>query len=453
MKHEHARDHLERIEKLAEKRIGEMLLEANLIRKEDLDRALRVKAENGGDTARILVSLGCLSVDEFLAFLSGLPGIHTFDLSQYEIPKDLIRLVPKALAETYGVIPIDREGGLLTLGVARTLDDADISFLEEHVGMSIRPVLCLAEDIRAAIQRYYGEADALPPIREQDWDVLAAPLRLSLVARLLREIDAFPALPETVVRVRKAMSEPNSSVRDVSDVIIMDPPVAAKVLSVANSAAYGFPRRVDDITLAVTLLGLRETYSIVLSVAVLNILEKSRHLDYKRFWLEAVCCAAATRFVLKAVRQRNLPGVFVGALLHDIGRVALAEVLPQLVKRIDVGLQDGELVNAEERLVGISHPEAGYMLAAHWGLPEEIAAAIRFHHRPDQADSAKEVVAVVALADALARSTGKTLEENRDLLERHKVCMEILGIDQEGGEAMIQDFISRRDDSLRDAMR
>ena len=92
------------------------------------------------------------------------------------------------------------------------------------------------------------------------------------------------------------MQEPDSSIDDIASVISLDPPIAAKVLSVANSAAYGFPNRVESLSLAVTLMGLRETYSIVLSAAVLDMFETSRHFDYEAFWMASVCCAAAGRF-------------------------------------------------------------------------------------------------------------------------------------------------------------
>lgn len=447
-----ARKHLDQVEKLAEKRIGELLVDAGVVRPEDLERAQRIQAEQGGDIVRLLISLGCIGVDEFMAFLAEQPGIHRMDLSQCEIDPELVRRVPRKLAEEHEVFPIDREGNVLTLGIVRPIAEEVAAELEAHTGMRLKPVLCSPEDIRAAVARYYAPPEALPTLGEQEWQGLAAPLRLSLAARLIREVHSFPALPETVARVRQAMSNPKSSIRDVAEIIIMDPPIAAKVLSVANSAAYGFPRQVEDVTLAVTLLGLREAYSIVLSVAVLNILEKSRHIDYKRFWLEALCCAAATRFVLKAAGRKQLPGVFVGGLLHDIGRVALAEVLPELSRKIDMHLTGEELIRTEERLIGLSHAEAGYILAGHWGLPPEITQPIRFHHRPQAAEEAGEVVAVVAIADDLARASGATLDENRGILARQADCLKMLGIDMEAAEAMLDDFLTRRDESLRDAM-
>jgi len=315
-------------------------------------------------------------------------------------------------------------------------------------------VLCSAEDVRASIERYYhGTLPSEPRVlTDEGLRALAPPLRLSTVAGLVRRLDSFPALPETVHRVHETMNDPNSSVRDVGEIVIMDPPIAAKVLSVANSAAYGFPQRIENISLAITLLGLRETYSIVLSAAVLNVFEKSKHFDYKRFWVEAMCCAAATRFVTKASGRRQLTGAFAAGLLHDIGRVALSEVVPQLYSKIDPGLKDDELLAIEKKTVGLSHTEAGHELALHWGLPHDIAESIRFHHEPAQATRAQELVATVSLADVLAHAAGSSLEDNENLFDGHQDALDILGLDIEIVEAMLDDFLSRRDESLRDAI-
>jgi HD-like signal output (HDOD) protein len=444
-------DHLRRIEEMAEKRIGDLLVDAGLIDTRQLGHALSIQAHQGGDTVKILISLGYVDVDSFLEFLAEQPGVHKFDLSSCEIDPDLVALVPDDLADRCMLFPIDREGGTLTVGISHPLSDEDMAALTRETGMQIKTLLCSRDHIRAAIDRYYGPGRAVP-ISAAGIRLLEAPLALSLVARLVRRLDTFPALPETVYRVQDAMENPDSSVRDVAEIVIMDPPIAAKVLSVANSAAYGFARKIEDVTLAVTLLGLRETYTVTLSAAVLNVLEKSKHIDYKRFWLEAVCCAAATRYVAKAAGLRHLTGAFAAGLLHDIGRVALSEVAPALYARIPKAASNLDLVAAEEKHLGISHNEAGYELACYWRLPEELAEPIRYHHTPERAEKSREVVAIVSLADALAQSTGADLESNRPVLSEHRAAFDILGIDIENAEAMVEEFSLRRDESLREAM-
>ena len=437
---------------MSAKRIGQLLVDAGLVNEAQLARALAIQEEQGGKIVSVLISLGDITPSQFLEFLSRQPGVVSIDLGNYEIDSRLLALVPKEFALEHDVIAIDEAGDVMTVGMACPLDAATIAELEKTSGQQVRPLLCAARDVRRAVFRYYPASNRAPDAEVDGVLGLEGPIRLSHVAQLIRRIDALPALPETVSRVREAMLDPRSSIPDVATIILLDPPIAAKVLSVANSAAYGFPQRVDDLNLAVSLLGLRETYSLVLSCAVLDLFRHSKNFDYRVFWVESMCCAAASRIVAKACSRRNLFGVFTGALLHDLGRAALAQVAPEAYCGIDSYQLHDELVAAEEEVLGISHPEAGYALATHWELPPEIAEPIRFHHTPHLAVSARENVAIVALASAIIRATGTSYEDNRDLFAGYEDSLDTLGLDLEVTEAMLQEFLDRRDVSFRDVL-
>jgi len=230
---------------------------------------------------------------------------------------------------------------------------------------------------------------------------------------------------------------------------IIAAPLFQNLGPVAMGAAVG---GVALVTIWLTLLGLRETYAIVLSAAVVNVFAKSKAFDYRAFWVESMCCAAATRIIAKASGRRRQVGVFSGGLLHDIGRLALSEVVPEVYAKIEPNLDEQALIAAEENLIGLSHTEAGYLLAAHWGLPIEIAEPIRFHHRPDLAVDAKENVAIVSIATYMARTLGNTLDDNRPLLEALQVPLSMLGLDQEAAEAMLDEYLNLREDCLRDSL-
>jgi len=447
---------------MAKRRIGELLVDAGLIQKEQLQEGLNTQAAKGGKIVETLIALGYLDAEAFVGFLARQPGVASIDLSKYEIPRELIALIPREMAVEHEIFPIDKLGRLLTVGMVCPLDSATVQRIEERTGLRVKPLLCAPSDIRSAIERYYpadaveeGPDAAVPP--ESAHDIpdatgIRASIRLTNVANLIRQIDTLPALPETVRRVQEATLDPLSSVRDVADIIVLDPPIAAKVLSVANSAAYGFPQRVDDVGLAVSLLGLRETYAIVLSAAVVNVFDKSKAFDYRAFWVESMCCAAATRLIAKASGRKRQIGVFSGGLLHDIGRLALSEVAPDLYSKIDHSLDGEDLIAAEEDVLGISHTEAGHLLAAHWGLPIEIAEPIRFHHRPELAVDAKENVAIVAIANQMARALQTKLEDSGPLLETISPSLVVLGLDRESAEAMLDEYLSMREDCLRDSL-
>jgi HD-like signal output (HDOD) protein len=387
--------------------IGEMLVEAGLVTADELSKALASQKAAGAKVVQTLISMGVLDADAFALFLARQPGIASIDLSNYEIPAELIRLIPKEMAVKHELFPIDRLGHLLTVGMVCPLDRKTVSQIEELTGLRVKPLLCSPGDIRNAINRYYPEtAEQVAPASQESkssLESLAGPIKLTAVASLIREIHSLPTLPETVQEVREAVEKHDTSIRDVAQVIAKDPPLTAKVLSLVNSSAFGLPKRVDTIGLAVSLLGLREIYNMVLSASIIDTLNGSRRFDYRHFWREAGQCAAAASLIGKASSKGLVGGCFAAGLLHDIGRLALVEVLPDRYARIDPAITGDDLIVTELAIIGVSHAEAGHELAVHWNLPESIATAIRFHHQPELAQNYKELVAVVALADLLSR--------------------------------------------------
>jgi HD-like signal output (HDOD) protein len=436
------------------KLIGEMLIESGNITRIQLDEALKLQASGSGKVVDTLISLGHLTHESFVRFLANQPGVASIDLSNYEIPSNLVSLVPRDFAIKHEVFPIDRMGKLLTLGMVCPLDSAAIKELEDLTGLRVKPLLCAPDAVRESIRRYYptddGEDTEASLAADVNLSRLAGTMKLKSVVGLIRQISSLPALPETVNRVRESMANPLSSVAEVGEIIKMDPPIAAKVLSVSNSAAYGFPSRVDDVVLAVTLLGLRETYSIVLSAAIIDFFESSRRFDYKSFWLGAMCCAAAAKITAKACRGDSMSGSFSAGLLHDIGRVALAEVAGDRYAQVPSTLYGDDLVAAEEKVFGMAHPEAGFELASHWGLPAGIAEAIRFHHNPERASKEqREIVAVVAMAASMTHASGEDEQDRARFFAKAEGPMTTLGIDTTLAGEIFDEFMSRRDSSLK----
>jgi HD-like signal output (HDOD) protein len=423
-------------------RIGELLVDEGLITRKQLAEALKLQGEKGGKLAEILITLHYLDPHALVNFLARQPGVASIDLQHYVVPRELIDLIPKELALKHEVFPIDRLGRLLTLAMAFPLDRRAIGEIEVATGLRIKALLCSASDIRAAVQRYYpyDPFPASTPTSDtpQTTEAIHSAARLRSAAQLVRRLRGLPALPETVYRVRQAMSNAEASVRDVAELIATDPPVAAKVLSVANSAAYGFQQQVKTIELAVSLLGLRETYSIVTSAAIIDLFDRGKRFDYRGFWADAMGCAASARLVVTSLGH-PIPGAVAAALLHDIGRVALLEVAPNLYTNVPPHLQGRELLAAEERFVGLTHSEAGYELAQHWEFPAEIAEAIRFHHDPELAPEHQATVAAVSLAVALARAESNTFMPADPLLEALQPGMEILGLDEAAVNALLTD--------------
>ena len=427
---------------MSSKGIGEKLLAAGLVTRAQLDEALRVQAqEEGGNLLSILLSLGYLTRQACTAYLAAQSTAPAADLSKYELSPDLLALVPKQLVLHHEAIPIGKSDGVLTLGTVRPLSSAVLQELEEVTGLSVQALMCAPDDVRRAIERYYPETGQTVEPMVAD---LASPRRLQDAAALIRKIDKLPALPETVVRVKKIMDDPDSMISDMAGIISMDPPIAAKMLSVANSVAYGFQQQVNDVNFGVTLLGMHETYNLVLSCSVLNCAEKVSGFDYRTFWRKSMCCAAAARAIARRCGRENAFGLYSAALLHGLGRMALSQVAPKLYAQIDQSLPVDERIAQEEEVFGITHAEAGYVLATQWQLPLEIAEPIRLHHRPELAQEVPDSVMVVALAVVLSRATGAEGEADK-LFVGSETLREHLGIEEDSLADLVTEFLVERE--------
>jgi hypothetical protein len=137
-------------------KMGEMLVEAGLLTSAQLKDALRNQVNFGGSLGTNLVDMGYLEDEDLAQFSSrqlGLPCATTEELMS--VPLEVIRLVPKELAEKYMIIPLSREKKKLTLAM---LDPSDLSVIDEIsfvTGYFIIPVIAPELRLLQALERHY----------------------------------------------------------------------------------------------------------------------------------------------------------------------------------------------------------------------------------------------------------------------------------------------------------
>jgi HD-like signal output (HDOD) protein len=300
-----------------------------------------------------------------------------------------------------------------------------------------------------------GQPQAASP-EQSPVEGLESPLKLGGVAHLVRKIDSLPTLPETVRKIQVIKESGSGSVAEMADVLTKDPPIAAKLLQVVNSAAYGVPQRVRDIRQAASLLGMNEICSIVFSAAVIDVLGGTDQADYRRYWEDSFRCAHLARVIAKARRRENPVIYFTAGLLHDIGQLALLEVV-RMYPGIYNRFSGTDLCAEEERSIGLTHMEAGFLLAERWNLPKDICNTIRFHHHPAQfvesfppgpaRDTIADIVATVSVADTIADTHRVMVHDSAEgmrmlnlekgnLADLFRLALETLDTaDQDNGEA------------------
>ncbi|MDQ7053627.1 MAG: HDOD domain-containing protein [candidate division KSB1 bacterium] len=233
---------------------------------------------------------------------------------------------------------------------------------------------------------------------------------------LVETTDDLPAMPQIWMRVRKITEDLHASAYDVAEVILKDQAMTARILKAANSAVYaGYHQKITTITNAIVLLGFKEVRNIVLGYAafhMLNRLKRSNHFDFKSFWVHSLATAVAARMISESVSYELPEEAFVAGLLHDIGKLIAAYLLPdaygEVLTRLD---RKGNTLKLEREILGADHQEIGQWAAQRWVFPDVLKRCIGAHHRAKlkaREKSKHVLVDIVAVANDMAKIIFRT---------------------------------------------
>ena len=232
--------------------------------------------------------------------------------------------------------------------------------------------------------------------------------------KVLRKLKDLPPMPQIVFKARQIISDPDSEMSELADLLESDQAIATKVLKLANSAYYGLSGKVSSIRHASSLLGynaLGQLISMVGGAAVLGKTLEGYDLDSAGTWRHSLMAASASR-ILATRKTPDLEGdAFSAGLIHDVGKLVLdAYVMDRKAEfeRLTSGGRNSMLA-AEQHLLGLDHAEIGYEVCQHWNIPEAISTAIKFHHDPAQSDQ-DTLSYIVFMANSIANIV-KSMEE------------------------------------------
>lgn len=148
------------------KRLGDLLLEVGMITREQLDNAIEQQKKNNEKLGNILIKLGYVSEDDIIQVLEFQLGIPHVKLEKYNIDKAAYLSVPESLSRRYGLIPIKKENGIITVAMSDPLNVFAIDDLKIYSGMEIQPVIASHDDIMKAVDRYYSAQKAIKAVEE-----------------------------------------------------------------------------------------------------------------------------------------------------------------------------------------------------------------------------------------------------------------------------------------------
>jgi putative nucleotidyltransferase with HDIG domain len=234
-------------------------------------------------------------------------------------------------------------------------------------------------------------------------------LNSKMMASLVGSMQDLPSVPRTYMELRKALADPETSISNVVRIVEKDVAISAKILQLVNSAFFGLTRDVSDIKMAVSYLGINILQNLVVSVEAFRMFQPKKPIP--GFSLEEVHTHSqlTARIASQLSAGKKIPSaVVVAALLHDVGKLVIAERAPDHFARAVAGAQEEKkpLFAIEEELIGISHAEVGAYLLSLWGLPYPVVEAVAHHHHPERVQQHKlDMITVVYLSNVLAHET------------------------------------------------
>lgn len=196
----------------------------------------------------------------------------------------------------------------------------------------------------------------------------------------LKSAKRLPSPPGAAMRVLELCRSDDPDLKVLSDVITADPALSARILKFANSPAAGLPRKVVSIREAILFMGVRTVKLAALGFSLVSPESETtcRGFDMGQYWSEACATAVLCRVIAREHIRADPEEAFTAGLLSGIGRLALAQGLPDEYARVlDTLGPDLRLVDAEAKALGISHAELGAQLLTEWGLPEVLINAVR----------------------------------------------------------------------------
>jgi len=228
---------------------------------------------------------------------------------------------------------------------------------------------------------------------------------MSDIADLFKTV-ALPVMPEVGLALINTLDKPKTSPDAIQALIAQDPTLSAKMLALANSAAFGQSRKVDNLEHAVRLVGMSRIRTLALSACLHNAFSMPEGIDSRDFWRYSTDCAGYAQWLASGLDARldvDSQRAWLVGLMLRLGELLIAQAHPQAVEAIEkLPCGPGERWARERHATGFDEAEVTAELARQWNFPADLVHALLLTSAPLVEQPVSPLAAVVHLASLLA---------------------------------------------------
>ena len=232
------------------------------------------------------------------------------------------------------------------------------------------------------------------------------------------------------------LDEPSVTAADLGHIISQDTSLTARLLKIVNSSYYGFQAKIETVSRAVTVVGLRELRGLVIAASAVETFSNvpDEILNKVQFWRHSLYCGVIARLLAEQCHVLHSERLFVAGLLHDIGKLIIAQRLPTETRMITLEAEAGNRseFEVEQDFLGFNHAEVGGELMKAWSMPETLFESVAYHHNPKQAEIGVMETCLVHMANIFTDEAerGLDMKEDTPLQEIDPIAWEITGLNE-----------------------
>jgi len=231
---------------------------------------------------------------------------------------------------------------------------------------------------------------------------------------VVRAVKHLASAPKVLPRLKRLLSDGNSSIQDIVALVRLDMGIAARVLKVANSVYFSKGVRSLTIGAAVERVGYNQIYEVVsYSVASQVIVRplQTYGIDANEAWKNSVIVALAAEALAMRLGQDRDVAYTIG-LLHCIGRVAIddwATSTGQKIQLRSAGFPHDTSI-AERAALGFTQADTGELLLRDWDFPDVMIGPVRWQYTPRETAEHGQMAGLLRAAKWIRSMIGASSE-------------------------------------------
>lgn len=216
------------------------------------------------------------------------------------------------------------------------------------------------------------------------------------------------SLPDIYIKLKELIDDPDYTMAEIALLVGRDPGMATRFLRVVNNPLNRRVCKIETVSHAVSLLGIRQVHDIVLSASVAEAFAgiKTSVMNMKKFWQRSFYCAVMTQQLALECEIMDKDRLFVIGLLHDIGHLFMYLAVPQESQQAILNAKKLErpLYQVERELLGFDYAKLGGYVMRQWDLPKSFQVITLLHPEPGQANQFTMETALLHLSSLLVMS-------------------------------------------------